>query len=140
MVAAQATNRSSSRRAGASRARALGTRRSSAVTERPTVRRVCCCTAVTQQLYVPGPLRSDACGKIAQVNTEPTSGQDSTGVLVLAGTPIGRLADAPAPLAEELATADVVAAEDPRRLRRLTTELGVTPAGRVVSYFEGNES
>ena len=67
-------------------------------------------------------------------------GQDSTGVLVLAGTPIGRVADAPPRLAEELATADVVAAEDTRRLRRLTTELGVTPTGRVVSYFEGNES
>ena len=61
-------------------------------------------------------------------------------MLVLAGTPIGRVADAPPRLAEELATADVVAAEDTRRLRRLTTELGVTPAGRVVSYFEGNES
>ena len=62
------------------------------------------------------------------------------GVLVLAATPIGRVADAPPRLAEELATADVVAAEDTRRLRRLTTELGVTVAGRVVSYFEGNES
>jgi 16S rRNA (cytidine1402-2'-O)-methyltransferase len=74
------------------------------------------------------------------VNSEPTSGQDSAGVLVLAGTPIGRVADAPPRLAEELATADVVAAEDTRRLRRLTSELGITPAGRVVSYFEGNES
>ena len=34
------------------------------------------------------------------------------GVLVLAATPIGRVADAPPRLAEELATADVVAAED----------------------------
>jgi len=68
------------------------------------------------------------------------AGQHSLGVLVLAGTPIGRVADAPPRLAEELATADVVAAEDTRRLRRLTTELGVTPTGRVVSYFEGNES
>jgi 16S rRNA (cytidine1402-2'-O)-methyltransferase len=62
------------------------------------------------------------------------------GVLVLAGTPIGRVADAPPRLAEELATADVVAAEDTRRLRRLTTDLGVVVTGRVVSYFEGNES
>ena len=62
------------------------------------------------------------------------------GVLVLAATPIGRVADAPPRLAEELATADVVAAEDTRRLRRLTTDLGVTVTGRVVSYFEGNES
>ena len=63
-----------------------------------------------------------------------------TGVLVLAATPIGRVADAPPRLAEELATADVVAAEDTRRLRRLTNDLGVTLTGRIVSYFEGNES
>jgi 16S rRNA (cytidine1402-2'-O)-methyltransferase len=62
-----------------------------------------------------------------------------TGTLVLAGTPIGRVGDAPARLAQELATADVVAAEDTRRLRRLTSELGVEVTGRVVSYFEGNE-
>jgi 16S rRNA (cytidine1402-2'-O)-methyltransferase len=63
-----------------------------------------------------------------------------TGTLVLAGTPIGDIADAPPRLAEELAGADVVAAEDTRRLRRLTQALGVTPKGRVVSYFEGNEA
>ncbi|CAM5534169.1 Ribosomal RNA small subunit methyltransferase I OS=Streptomyces tendae OX=1932 GN=rsmI PE=3 SV=1 [Streptomyces tendae] len=63
-----------------------------------------------------------------------------TGTLVLAGTPIGDVQDAPPRLAAELAGADVVAAEDTRRLRRLTQALGVTPAGRVVSYFEGNES
>ncbi|MEV5487981.1 16S rRNA (cytidine(1402)-2'-O)-methyltransferase [Streptomyces bobili] len=62
------------------------------------------------------------------------------GTLVLAGTPIGDIADAPPRLAEELAGADVIAAEDTRRLRRLTQALGVTPKGRVVSYFEGNES
>jgi 16S rRNA (cytidine1402-2'-O)-methyltransferase len=64
----------------------------------------------------------------------------SAGVLVLAGTPIGDVADAPPRLAAELADADVVAAEDTRRLRRLTQALGVRPAGRVVSYFEGNEA
>ncbi len=63
-----------------------------------------------------------------------------SGVLVLAGTPIGDVADAPPRLAQELATADVVAAEDTRRLRRLTQALGVRTEGRVVSYFEGNES
>ena len=62
------------------------------------------------------------------------------GVLVLAGTPLGNPADASPHLADELARADVVAAEDTRRLRRLCHELGVTPAGRVVSYFEQNES
>ncbi|MER6057380.1 16S rRNA (cytidine(1402)-2'-O)-methyltransferase [Streptomyces albidoflavus] len=63
-----------------------------------------------------------------------------TGTLVLAGTPIGDTADAPPRLAAELERADVVAAEDTRRLRRLTQALGVHTTGRVVSYFEGNES
>lgn len=63
-----------------------------------------------------------------------------TGTLVLAGTPIGDVSDAPPRLAEELSGADVVAAEDTRRLRRLTQALGVQPGGRVVSYFEGNEA
>ncbi|CAM3503502.1 16S rRNA (cytidine(1402)-2'-O)-methyltransferase [Nocardioides dubius] len=62
------------------------------------------------------------------------------GVLVLAATPIGRVEDASSRLASELERADVIAAEDTRRLRRLCTDLGVTPTGRVVSYFEGNES
>jgi 16S rRNA (cytidine1402-2'-O)-methyltransferase len=62
------------------------------------------------------------------------------GLLVLAGTPIGNAADAPPRLATELAGADVVAAEDTRRLRRLTSALGVTPAGRVLSYHEHNEA
>ena len=62
-----------------------------------------------------------------------------TGTLVLAATPIGQVGDAPPRLAHELATADVVAAEDTRRLKRLCSDLGVEIGGRVVSYFEGNE-
>ncbi len=58
---------------------------------------------------------------------------------MLAATPIGRVDDAPPRLAAELAGADVVAAEDTRRLRRLATDLGIEIRGRVVSYFEGNE-
>jgi 16S rRNA (cytidine1402-2'-O)-methyltransferase len=61
------------------------------------------------------------------------------GVLILAATPIGRPDDASPRLAETLARADVVAAEDTRRLRRLAADLGVTISGRVVSYFDGNE-
>ncbi|MDX6361281.1 MAG: rRNA (cytidine1402-2-O)-methyltransferase [Streptomyces sp.] len=63
-----------------------------------------------------------------------------TGTLVLAGTPIGDVSDAPPRLAQELVAADVVAAEDTRRLRRLTQALDAQPTGRVVSYFEGNEA
>jgi 16S rRNA (cytidine1402-2'-O)-methyltransferase len=59
---------------------------------------------------------------------------------VLAATPIGDPRDASPRLAEELQHADVVAAEDTRRLRRLCSELGVTPSGAVVSYHEHNEA
>jgi len=59
--------------------------------------------------------------------------------LVLAGAPIGRAGDASARLREELALADVLAAEDTRRLQRLCRDLDVKPTGRVVSYFDGNE-
>jgi 16S rRNA (cytidine1402-2'-O)-methyltransferase len=64
----------------------------------------------------------------------------AAGVLVLAGTPIGDPSDAPPRLGVELAGADVVAAEDTRRFRRLAQALGVEVTGRVVSYFEGNEA
>lgn len=60
-------------------------------------------------------------------------------MLILAGTPIGRADDASPRLRELLAEADVVAAEDTRRLKRLASDLGVEVGGRVVSYFEGNE-
>ena len=58
---------------------------------------------------------------------------------MLAGTPLGRIADASPRLREELASADVIAAEDTRRLRRLLSDLEVSTSARVVSYFEGNE-
>jgi 16S rRNA (cytidine1402-2'-O)-methyltransferase len=66
--------------------------------------------------------------------------RDVSGLLVLAATPIGDPADASPRLATELAAADVVAAEDTRRLRRLLRELGVAPPRRVVSYHEHNEA
>ncbi len=59
--------------------------------------------------------------------------------MVLAGTPIGNPLDAPPRLAQLIATADVVAAEDTRRFRRLATALGVEPSGQVLSYHEHNE-
>jgi 16S rRNA (cytidine1402-2'-O)-methyltransferase len=67
------------------------------------------------------------------------AGEPGSGVLVLAGTPIGDVRDASARLVEELGRADVVAAEDTRRLRRLAHELGVTVTGRVVSYYDAVE-
>ncbi|GAB7190165.1 16S rRNA (cytidine(1402)-2'-O)-methyltransferase [Kineococcus sp. NUM-3379] len=68
------------------------------------------------------------------------AGERPGGRLVLAATPIGNVLDASPRLARLLADADVVAAEDTRRLRRLCAELGVEPAGRVLSYHEHNES
>ena len=59
--------------------------------------------------------------------------------LILVGAPLGNPADASARLREILATADIVAAEDTRRVGRLLRDLGVVTAGRVVSYFEANE-
>ncbi|GEA85128.1 16S rRNA methyltransferase [Cellulomonas sp. A375-1] len=64
----------------------------------------------------------------------------STGRLVLAATPIGNVDDASVRLRELLATADVVAAEDTRRLRALVGRLGIEVRGRVVSYHEHNEA
>jgi len=68
------------------------------------------------------------------------SATDGTpGRLVLLGAPIGDPADASPRVSRWLAEADVVAAEDTRRLRRLTSDLGVVITGRVVSYFDANE-
>jgi 16S rRNA (cytidine1402-2'-O)-methyltransferase len=62
------------------------------------------------------------------------------GLLVLAATPIGDLDDATPALRRELLIADLVAAEDTRRLRRLLQRLEVVSDARVVSYFDGNEA
>jgi len=59
--------------------------------------------------------------------------------LVLVGAPLGNPGDASTRLRAALAGADVVAAEDTRRLARLARDLDVTVPGRVISYFEGNE-
>lgn len=64
----------------------------------------------------------------------------SDGALVLAATPIGSSDDASQKLRDALTTADLIAAEDTRRFLTLTKRLGIEPAARVVSYFEGNEA
>ena len=71
---------------------------------------------------------------------EAVAYEDSAGVVVLAATPIGDLRDASPRLIAELANADVIAAEDTRRLRRLLARLGVETDARITSYFEGNEA
>ena len=69
------------------------------------------------------------------MNAEPRDG-----LLVLAATPLGDARDASARLLDALATADVVAAEDTRRLRSLAAALGVTVRGRVISHYDAVEA
>ncbi|MDE0132250.1 MAG: 16S rRNA (cytidine(1402)-2'-O)-methyltransferase [bacterium] len=61
------------------------------------------------------------------------------GRLILCGTPLGNLGDAPPRLAEALSKADCIYAEDTRRSGRLLDALGVRPR-RLRSYYAGNES
>ena len=65
---------------------------------------------------------------------------DRSGRIVLAATPIGDPSDASARLVTLLGEAQVIAAEDTRRLHRLASDLGVEVTGRVVSFFDGNEA
>jgi 16S rRNA (cytidine1402-2'-O)-methyltransferase len=59
---------------------------------------------------------------------------------VLAGTPLGNPDDASPRLRAALAAADLVAAEDTRRVRALATALGVTLRGPVVSCYDAVEA
>jgi 16S rRNA (cytidine1402-2'-O)-methyltransferase len=63
----------------------------------------------------------------------------SAGRVILAATPLGNVGDASSRLAHALATADVVAAEDTRRVRRLAQDLEISIGGRLTSFFDGNE-
>ena len=80
---------------------------------------------------------SDGCRHDGQVTADE---RVLVGRLVLAATPIGDPADTPARLVSLLGSADLVAAEDTRRLRRLAAAVGVVLTGRVVSYHEHNEA
>src|SRR5690348_1942582 len=71
-----------------------------------------------------------------RVPGEARAGNSGAGVLTLAGAPIGQAEDAPARLAEALASADVIAAEDTRRVRQLASALDVRLTARVVSYYD----
>ena len=61
------------------------------------------------------------------------------GKLILAGAPLGNVADASPRLKEALSSADVIFAEDTRRLRHLAGELGATLSREIHSLFSGNE-
>lgn len=96
----------------------------------------------------------DADGSVTQVperNDEVHAGESAvaqsresavtipTGTVVLAATPIGNVGDASARLVALLERADIVAAEDTRRLYDLARRLGVYVNGRVIAYHDHNE-
>ena len=62
------------------------------------------------------------------------------GLILLAATPIGDVEDAPPRLRRALADADLIAAEDTRRLLNLAGRLGVPLTSPVVSLYEHNEA
>jgi 16S rRNA (cytidine1402-2'-O)-methyltransferase len=62
------------------------------------------------------------------------------GRLLIGATPLGQPSDASARLVKALATADVVAAEDTRRIRTLAQALDVKLTGKVVSLYDANEA
>ena len=71
-------------------------------------------------------------GPVADVNIP-------RGTVVLAATPIGNTGDASARLIALMEGADIVAAEDTRRLYALANRLGIRVPGRVVAYHDHNE-
>lgn len=64
----------------------------------------------------------------------------AAGRLLIGATPLGQPSDASTRLIRALATADVIAAEDTRRVRTLANALEVRPVGRIVSLFDQNEA
>jgi probable S-adenosylmethionine-dependent methyltransferase, YraL family len=62
-----------------------------------------------------------------------------TGEIWLAATPIGNVADASKRLCDLLQSADVIAAEDTRRLRGLCSRLGIEPGGDIWAVHDHNE-
>jgi 16S rRNA (cytidine1402-2'-O)-methyltransferase len=59
--------------------------------------------------------------------------------LILAATPLGNFADASNNLKSALQSAEIILAEDSRRLTRLVKDLGISYQAKVISFFEGNE-
>jgi 16S rRNA (cytidine1402-2'-O)-methyltransferase len=63
----------------------------------------------------------------------------SGGQLILAATPLGNILDASPRLKETLEQADLIAAEDTRRAKRLFADLNLEIKAPVISLFEENE-
>jgi 16S rRNA (cytidine1402-2'-O)-methyltransferase len=58
----------------------------------------------------------------------------------MAATPLGNPGDASPRLKDAIVAAEIIAAEDSRRFHRLCSDIGVTFTGRIISFFEGNET
>lgn len=71
---------------------------------------------------------------------ELAASSPATGRLILAGTPLGRISDASSGLVNALQDADVIAAEDTRRLLRLAADLSITVTAKIVSFYEAVEA
>ena len=63
----------------------------------------------------------------------------SGGQLILAATPLGNVLDASERLKQTLQAADLIAAEDTRRAKRLFADLNLDVSAPVISLFEENE-
>ena len=61
-------------------------------------------------------------------------------MLILAGLPIGDAADASENLKSMIEKVEFIAAEDSRKFSRLCQELGIRYTGKIISFFEGNET
>ena len=61
-------------------------------------------------------------------------------MLILAGLPIGDAADASENLKSMIEKVEFIAAEDSRKFSRLCQELGIRYSGKIISFFEGNET
>ncbi len=61
------------------------------------------------------------------------------GKLVLAARPIGNFKDSSLRLIAALKSADLIAAEDTRKLKRLLSDLAIKTSAKIISYFEENE-
>ncbi|WP_159626686.1 16S rRNA (cytidine(1402)-2'-O)-methyltransferase [Actinomyces sp. zg296] len=86
----------------------------------------------------------DAAGSVGEAGAPgpATPGADvpRPGEILLAATPIGNAGDASARLRLALEKADIVAAEDTRRVKALAQRLGLRIGGRTVAYHEHNEA
>ena len=95
---------------------------------------------------------ADLADRDGRIDVDMTAAADATGTalgahsadlrrgtITLAATPIGNASDASQRLRCGLEQADLIAAEDTRRLRALAQRLGVETRGRIIAFHEHNE-